>query len=442
MIKLKNLLYFITIPLTTSIISGIKDSLPKFDSFNLVLDANWRWLHVQNGYKNCYDGSWICENDCDNCVLEGISLEQYKTVYGISELNNQIELQFITNNNIGSRLYVLKNDKYWFPDLLNKQISIDMDISEVPCSLNAAVYLVQVNSTEFDTLGIGYGDAQCPTDIKYFYNGKTNINKEPICSVEIDLIEANSEAIAWTLHPCNGNNCDKSGADANSYRQGYHNFYGPNKIIDTTKPITIITQFIGDPLTEVKRFYKQNNKYFEHPGGSLTSASIKKWKSLQNEPNTFEECGGFNSLTQAIKKGMAVIISLWDDQATNMKWLDSGDRGPCTANTNVRQTNPTAKVKFSNLILENIKHIIPTNTNTDTNTDTNTNTNTNTNTSTDTNTDTSINEFCCFASSDINKPCSTCYSSAKADSTTWCGKSSEICKTCGSTAVWCKDSSN
>mgnify|MGYP000014355056 FL=1 len=332
----------------------IPDEPPTIGKYKAVLDANWRWLHYQGGYQNCFDGSWKCGNECDNCVLEGVTANQYKIVYGISENNNQLELQFITENNVGSRLYLLENNKYWLPNLLNKQISIDIDVSELPCSLNAAVYLVQMNSTALDNLGVGYGDAQCPTDIKYFDTGKANTNKSPICSVEIDLIETNSESLAWTLHPCDGNQCDKSGADANSYRQGYHNFYGKGKTIDTNHPFTVITQFIGDPLTEVKRYYKQNDKIIEHPGGSLTSESIQKWKTLQQEPHTFELYGGFDSLTKAIKQGMTFIISIWDDQATHMTWLDSGDRGPCQPNFNVRHTSPNVKARFSNIVLEDI----------------------------------------------------------------------------------------
>ena len=334
----------------------IKDDGPVFNDFKLVLDANWRWLHYNGNYNNCYDGSWKCGSDCDSCLLEGVSLEQYKSVYGVSSIPNGVELQFVTGSNVGSRLYLLKDNKYWLPNLVNHQISIDVDISELPCSLNAAVYLVEMKSTENDILGIGYGDAQCPTDIKYFSDGRANIKQEAICAVEIDLIEANREAMAWTMHPCIGTNCDKSGADANSYRQGYHDFYGPHKTVDTTKPFTAITQFIGDPIVEIKRLYKQNNKIYEHPGGSLTSESIAKWKTLQQEPNTFEQSGGFSSLTDAIKRGMSFVVSIWDDPATHMKWLDSGDRGPCDgANLDVRGSYPNVKARFSNIKLESLE---------------------------------------------------------------------------------------
>lgn len=352
---LKLIFYSTFISSINCIIRGsIKDDGPLIDNYKLVIDANWRWVHYNGEYRNCFDGSWNCGSNCDNCVLEGVSLEQYKSVYGVVSNGSTVELQFVTGSNVGSRLYLLKDNKYWRPNLLNHQISIDVDVSELPCSLNSAVYLVQMNSSDLDILGVGYGDAQCPRDIKYFDNGKVNINKDEICSVEIDLIEANSEAMAWTLHPCDGTLCDKSGADANSYRQGYHEFYGPNKIIDTQKPFTVITQFIGDPLYEVKRYYKQNNQLLEHPGGSLTSDKIKYWKKLQNETNTFESSGGFDSLTKAIKDGMAFVISIWDDPATNMRWLDSDDRGPCNGNINVRNTHPNVKVKFSNIKLESL----------------------------------------------------------------------------------------
>ena len=70
--------------------------------------------------------------------------------------------------------------------------------------------------------------------------------------------------------------------------------------------------------------------------------------------DTFELYGCFDSLTKAIKQGMTFIISIWDDQATHMTWLDSGDRGPCQPNFNVRHTSPNVKARFSNIVLEDI----------------------------------------------------------------------------------------
>ena len=425
--KIFNLFIFLKISKILSIVPGtIKDEYPKLGKYDTVLDANWRWLHYPNKYENCFDGDFKCGNDCDTCVLEGINQDKYENTYGIVSKDSKLSLQFITNSNVGSRLYLLENNKYWFPNLLNKELVITIDLSKIPCSLNSAVYLVQMNSTNLDSLGVGYGDAQCPTDIKYFYNGKANINKQPICSTEIDIIEANREAMAWTLHPCNSKGCDKSGADANSYRQGYKDFFGLNKIIDTNFPITIITQFIGDPLREVKRYYKQNNIIREHPGGSLTSETIKKWKELQKEPNDFEKYGGFLSLTTSIKKGMSLIVSLWDDQATQMKWLDSGDRGPCQSNNNIRNTDPNAIVYFSDIILQDLTYY-----------ETNTNSTDSLLHSSDTSTSIPIesSNFCCVYSADKINACETCENQNKIVKDSWCGISQSNCNQCN--GFWC-----
>lgn len=46
---------------------------------SVTLDANWRWVHDKNGYKNCYTGnSWDngeCPDDktcAQNCALDGV----------------------------------------------------------------------------------------------------------------------------------------------------------------------------------------------------------------------------------------------------------------------------------------------------------------------------------------------------------------------------------
>lgn len=32
---------------------------------------------------------------------------------------------------------------------------------------------------------------------------------------------------------------------------------------------------------------------------------------------------------KSVKRGMTMVVSFWDDMATNMNWLDSGARGSC-----------------------------------------------------------------------------------------------------------------
>ena len=154
--------------------------------------------------------------------------------------------------------------------------------------------------------GTGYCDAQCPHDLKWI-NGETNnlewkqSDKDPnsgtghygSCCAEMDVWEANQMDAAFTAHPCKTNGqhrcegtecgdnkkgeryagvCDKDGCDFNSYRAGDKTFFGPGSKykVDTTKPFTVVTQFITNDktnhgtLSEIKRFYIQNNKIVEN----------------------------------------------------------------------------------------------------------------------------------------------------------------------------------
>ena len=65
--------------------------------------------------------------------------------------------------------------------LMNQEFSFDVDVSNLPCGLNGAVYLVQMdqdggmskfpNNKAGAKFGTGYCDSQCPHDIK-FINGQ------------------------------------------------------------------------------------------------------------------------------------------------------------------------------------------------------------------------------------------------------------------------------
>ena len=221
--------------------------------------------------------------------------------------------------NVGSRTYMLADpDNYEMFMLKNQEFTFDVDVSNLPCGVNGALYFVEMpqdggKSHPADKAGAHYGtgycDAQCPQDIK-FINGQANVlgwNPSPSdpnagkgqwgsCCAEMDIWEANSISSAFTAHPCVndglwrcendqdcgntdrfGGVCDQDGCDFNPFRAGVTDFFGPgsNFKVDTTKPITIVTQFItsdgtatGD-LTEIKRLFVQNGQVIEHPDSKL-----------------------------------------------------------------------------------------------------------------------------------------------------------------------------
>ena len=56
---------------------------------------------------------------------------------------------------------------------------------------------------------------------------------------------------------------------------------------------------------------------------------------------------------QALKRGMVVVLGIWNDPDDYNNWLDSGQEGPCTKNqgkpSNIKSQHPGTSVTFSNL---------------------------------------------------------------------------------------------
>merc|ERR1719161_3176267 len=66
--------------------------------------------------------------------------------------------------------------------------------------------------------------------------------------------------------------CDKDGCDFSAWRMGDKTFYGKGSkfTIDTTKPMTLVTQFLthdgtdDGELTEIRRIWKQDGKVVQN----------------------------------------------------------------------------------------------------------------------------------------------------------------------------------
>ena len=118
---------------------------------------------------------------------------------------------------------------------------------------------------------------------------------------------------------------------------GNTSFYGPDMIVDTTQPITVVTQFITSDgtdtgtLSEIRRFYVQNDVVIPNSqstipgvtGNSITDSFCDAQKTAFNDTNTFDTYGALGQLGDAFSKGMVLVLSIWDDHAVDMLWLDS-----------------------------------------------------------------------------------------------------------------------
>jgi len=205
-------------------------------------------------------------------------------------------------------------------------------------------------------------------------------------------LEANSQAAAYTLHPCTVSGqyrcegsecgpslCDQGGCDTNSYRLGNQGFYGTGKTIDTSRKFTAVTQFItsngkasGD-LVEVRRLWVQDGFVYKNPkstftgltGSSLSDAYCAAQTALFGGDNTFKSHGGMAEINDVMGDGMVLTFSVWVDHTAHMLWLDSTyptnadpskpgiARGPCPTDSGDPAdilggpVNPT--VTFSNV---------------------------------------------------------------------------------------------
>ncbi|KAJ7663161.1 cellobiohydrolaseI [Mycena polygramma] len=393
---------------------------------SIVIDANWRWLHDGvSGSTNCYTGNTWDATFCPdgktcaaNCALDGAD---YAATYGITTSGDALTMKFVTVSqqpNIGSRVYLMapgSTTEYQTFDFNNQEFRFDVDVSQLPCGLNGALYFSQMDADggvaksagankAGANYGTGYCDAQCPRDIK-FINGVANSEgwvpspNDPnagtgnmgTCCPEMDVWEANQISAAFTPHPCTilgqstctgttcsapnstQGTCDQAGCDFNSYRMGDTSFYGPGLTVDTTQKITVVTQFVGNPVTSIQRFYVQNGKVIPNSnstipgvtGNAISDEFCDAQKTAFGDTNTFSTKGGMATIGKAASAGMVLVMSIWDDHAADMLWLDAPyppnaspsapgvTRGTCSATsgapTDVESQSPNAQVIYSNI---------------------------------------------------------------------------------------------
>lgn len=213
----------------------------------------------------------------------------------------------------------------------------------------------------------------------------------------MDIWEANSVSAAYTPHPCSVTEqtrcsgtdcgigaryesiCDADGCDFNSYRMGDTTFYGKGDTVDTSSVFTVVTQFItsdgtsSGTLNEIKRFYVQGGKVIPNSastiagvtGNSITDSFCAAQKTAFGDTNEFATKGGLATMSAALKKGMVLVMSIWDDHTANMLWLDAPypptksasapgvTRGTCSADSGVPATVESASgsssVTYSNI---------------------------------------------------------------------------------------------
>jgi cellulase len=252
------------------------------------------------------------------------------------------------------RIYLLApNEKeYELLHLTNQEFTFDVDVSRLPCGMNGALYLSEMEATGGQSAlnpggaayGTGYCDAQCYTTP--WVNGVGNINGSGICCNELDIWEANRAATQLAPHTCSKPGvyqctgtecgatgvCDKNGCGNNPYGVGEKSYYGPGMKVDTSKPFTVVTQFpaTNGTLTHMVRKYVQNGVVIENAAINITGP-INDSYCAAHGATAFMNTGAMKGMGQSLDRGMVLAMSIWWDEGGFMNWLDSGNAGPCNA---------------------------------------------------------------------------------------------------------------
>jgi cellulase len=342
---------------------------------SVVLDFGYRYLHVVGGYASCYAGSGLnqtlcgTEEECyENCAIEGVD---YATSGIVTDEDSITLNQFVTSDGTTSsaspRAYLLgDNGDYVNLQLNGKEISFTVDVSNLPCGENGALYLSEMSNTGGRTqynpgaanYGSGYCDAQCGVDT--WFNGSVNTDGARSCCNEMDLWEANANATALTPHPCSATTCDPDGCGLNPYGQGLTTFYGVNgDSVNTLEPFTVVTQFYTSDntttgtLTQISRLYVQNGKVIPEPVSPNTGLNSITASWCDSSDSAAASLGGLTTMGEALESGMVLIFSIWNDAGQYMNWLDSGSSGPCSSTagdpTLIQQQDPGTSVTWSNI---------------------------------------------------------------------------------------------
>jgi cellulose 1,4-beta-cellobiosidase len=161
---------------------------------------------------------------------------------------------------------------------------------------------------------------------------------------------------------------------------GNKTFYGKGYTVNSSTKMTVVTQFITadgtatGALSEIRRIYVQNGKVIQNSKtnisgmsayDSITEPFCTAQKTAFSDTNTFSQKGGYTNMGKAFDSGMVLVLSIWDDHAANMLWLDSNyptdrpatqagvARGSCATTSgvpaDVEANSPNSSVTYSNI---------------------------------------------------------------------------------------------
>jgi len=195
---------------------------------------------------------------------------------------------------------------YWQVELADHYFSYTVDVSNVGCKCNAAMYFINMP---------GYENGQpYPADWGVYYCDANFVNGN--WCPEYDTFEGNAETMGVAIHTCDYvppneyPSCDRSGCGTNAC-EGIGGQYGRGRTIDTNRPYKLSHASIMDG-----DFLSTSNQHFEQDGKTAE----------------FNACNNFEAMKWMGYDLHDIVawFSLWD-MGCDESWLDgcTGCGGCC-----------------------------------------------------------------------------------------------------------------
>ena len=225
-----------------------------------------------------------------------------------------------------ARAYFFEGKTLSIFDMRGLTLSFTVDIHEVPCGTNAALYFVSSRDVSTNALVESYCDMQTT----------------PAC-VEVDVLEANYAAVQSTVHTSLGSerdgSCNQNGCAVNWGHARSSAAYCPNCIssIDTGQPFTVSASV--DPAGALSVLLSQSHRTVPFFNSSI-AGNPKPRQPPAGVPATS------NAVSQkAWNDGMYLVASLWGSPELK-DWLD----GSCKSSWRAPDVS-VASVTFSDFNL-------------------------------------------------------------------------------------------
>jgi cellulose 1,4-beta-cellobiosidase len=136
-------------------------------------------------------------------------------------------------------------------NVVGKAFTFTVEVSNLPCGLKGGLKFVEMDSdgrmAKDPENGQIPSSSFVPRTVKTG-NGRRMTRTQARVSTAADAARCTSgRRTRWRQHACHTGGGERSSSDFNSLRICKKTFWVPGHIVDTNKPVQVVTQFMGAP---------------------------------------------------------------------------------------------------------------------------------------------------------------------------------------------------